>query len=108
MAMNETAPVTKGDLHHLEALTDSRFSALETHTDSRFSALETHTDSRFLAVETRQKEMREDIRAVDERSEKRDSKLQSDIRGLTCMMMGLFGGLSTTLAGIIATGLLGN
>ena len=97
MAMNETAPVTKGDIHHLEALTDSRFSSLETHTDSR-----------FLAVETRQKEMREDIRAVDERSEKRDSKLQSDIRGLIYMMMGLFGGLSTTLAGIIATGLLGS
>ena len=86
MAMNETAPATKGDLHHLEALTDSRFSAME----------------------TLQKEMREDIRAMDERSEKRDSKLQSDIRGLTCMMMGLFGGLSTTLAGIIATGLLGS
>ena len=97
MAMNETAPTTKCDLHHLETLTDAHFSALETHTNSR-----------FLAVETRQKEMREDIRAMDERSEKQDSKLQSDIRGLTCMMMGLFGGLSTTLAGIIATGLLGS
>ena len=79
----------------------------EAATKSDVRHLAEHTDARFSTLGVRQNELREDIRDVAARSEKRDSELQSDIRGLTYVVIGLFGGLCTTLAGVVAASVLG-